>query len=102
MLTSLFFIFVKIKDEKIINYIIVFHFLFGCPPEKIDPPLYDSNYGKGLYILSENSISYYDYSNNELKENIFQTVNGNSISNLSSINTNSDNMYIVAENTVFC
>ena len=76
-------------------------FLFGCPPEKIDPPVYNSDYGKGLYILSENSVNYYNYSNNELKENIFQTVNGSPISNLKSLNVHSDDMYIVAENTLY-
>ena len=70
-------------------------------PEKIDPPVYDSDYGKGLYILSENNINYYDFINNELKENIFQTVNGNTISNLKSLNVHSDNMYIVVENTLY-
>ena len=67
MLTSLFFIFVKkLKMKKLLIISLFSIFLFGCPPEKIDPPLYDSNYGKGLYILSENSISYYDYSNNAM------------------------------------
>lgn len=76
-------------------------YFFGCTPEKIDPPVYDSDYGKGLYILSENNINYYDFSNNELKKNIFQTVNGNTISNLKSLNVHSDNMYIVSENTLY-
>ena len=72
MLTSLFFIFVKkLKMKKLLIYIIVFHFLFGCL-KKIDPPLYDSDYGKGLYILSENNINYYDYFNNELKKIYFK------------------------------
>ncbi len=102
MYTSLFFIFVKkFKMDKLFLISFFSIFLFGCPPEKIDSPVYDSDYGKGLYILSENSINYYDYKNNVLKENIFQTVNGNSISNLKSLNVNSENMYIVSENTLY-
>ena len=46
----------------------------ACPPETIDPPIYDQDYGKGLYILTENGVNFYNPKDSTLTENIFQKV----------------------------
>jgi len=76
-------------------------FLFGCPPEKTDPLVYEKDYGKGIYALTSTGVNYFDNKESVLKENIFTTVNGQSISNASSFNLIGKDMYIVSENTLY-
>ena len=47
------------------------------------------------------SVNYYDTKNNELNENIYQSTNGTSISNINSINKHNNSIYIVSENTLY-
>ena len=56
---------------------------------------------KGLYVLTENSVNYYDTKSNELYENIYLSANGTSMSNLNSINKHANSIYIVSENTLY-
>ena len=73
----------------------------SCQPEGNIDPINNIEYGKGLYVLTENSVNYYDTKNNELNENIYQSTNGTSISNLNSINKHANSIYIVSENTLY-
>ena len=73
----------------------------SCQPEGNIDPINNIEYGKGLYVLTENSVNYYDTKNNELNENIYQSANGTSISNLNSINKHANSIYIVSENTLY-
>ena len=73
----------------------------ACPRETIDPPIYDKDYGKGLYILTENGVNFYDFDKDTLKENIYSTVNGTFLQNPSSLNIYSNKMYIVTQNTFY-
>ncbi|MBT5858332.1 MAG: hypothetical protein HOH88_00525 [Flavobacteriales bacterium] len=75
-------------------------FLMACPKETIDPPIYEK-YGKGLYILTENGVNFYDFNEGVLKEDIYSTVNGNYLQNPSSLNSYSNKMYIVTQNTFY-
>ncbi len=71
----------------------------ACPPETIDPPVYNKDYGDGLYILTEKGVNFYDLSKDTLKEDIFTTVNSISLINPSSINTYGKKIYLVTANT---
>ena len=73
----------------------------ACPSEKIDPNIYEKDYGEGIYALTSNGVNYFDPKQSELKQNIFSTVNGQYISNLSSFNLIGKDMYIVSENTLY-
>lgn len=85
------------KNLYILSIVI---FIFGCKPDN-DPIISISNdYGKGLYILTEDGVNFYDYKNNELKENIFSTVNGLSLTNPSALRNYSERMYIVTKSTL--
>lgn len=80
-------------------------FIFACSPEDIDPPTYPSEYGKGMYILTEQGVTYYDYNSPDtariVKENIFQNVNSKSISNPSSLKIINEDIYIVSQHTLY-
>ncbi len=79
-------------------FILITVLIFGCKPDN-DPIISPSNdYGKGLYILTEEGVNFYDYKNNELKENIYSSVNGLSLINPSSLRNYGERMYIVTEN----
>ena len=47
--------------KKILLLLSASFLLTACPPETIDPPIYDKDYGKGLYILTENGVNFYDF-----------------------------------------
>lgn len=97
---SLFIIFVKNFNMKKIFLLLSSSFLFmACPPESIEPPIYNKDYGKGLYILTENGVNFYDFDEGVLKEDIYSTVNGGSLQNPSSLNIHGNKMYIVTKNT---
>ena len=79
-------------------FILITVLIFGCKPDN-DPIISPSNdYGKGLYILTGEGVNFYDYKNNELKENIYSTVNGLSLINPSALRNYGERMYIVTEN----
>lgn len=78
-------------------FILITVLIFGCKPDN-DPIISPSNdYGKGLYILTEEGVNFYDYKNNELKENIYSSANGLSLINPSSLRNYGERMYIVTE-----
>jgi hypothetical protein len=87
--------------QKIFFLIVASFFLMACPSEKIDPNIYEKDYGEGIYALTSNGVNYFDPKQSELKQNIFSTVNGQYISNLSSFNLIGKDMYIVSENTLY-
>ncbi|MGY8989695.1 MAG: hypothetical protein ACKVJA_05510 [Flavobacteriales bacterium] len=85
--------------KKILLLLFVSFLLMACPPETIDSPIYDKDYGKGLYILTEKGVNFYDFDEDTLKEDIYSTVNGALLQNPSSLNIYGDKMYIVTKNT---
>ena len=47
---------------KRVLYLLAFSiFLFNCKPEETPDPVYDSDYGEGLYILTDQGLVYFDY-----------------------------------------
>ena len=79
-----------------------------CGTEDASPIIYDNDYGDGLYVLTEQGVTYYDYdhqddhmNSNNIKENIFQRVNSHSISNPSSLEIINEDMYIVSSNSLY-
>ena len=73
--------------QKISLLIVTSFFLMACPSEKIDPNIYEKNYGEGIYALTSNGVNYFDPKQSELKENILSNVNGISLSDASSLKT---------------
>ena len=77
--------------------------IFSCTPDDAVDPL-SKDYGRGLYILTDNGITYYDYtssdSNKIIEENIFTKINGKSLSDVRSLNIYGDYLYIVTQHSV--
>ncbi len=87
--------------NKIFFLLSAFFLFVACSPETIEPPIYDKDYGKGLYILTENGVNFYDFDEGTLKEDIYSTVNGGSLQNSSSLTIYGNKMYIVTQNTLY-
>ena len=81
--------------------ILTFLVIISCSKDSENPPVYEKDYGKGLYILTENGVNFYDFQEGILKEDIYMTVNGESLQNPSSLNIHNDKMYIVTKNTLY-
>lgn len=68
---------------RILLFLNVILLLISCKPEDPDLPIYSEDYGDGLYILSDQGVSFYNYQDTValVKNNIFSSVNGISITN---------------------
>ena len=91
---------------KRVLYLLAFSiFLFNCKPEETPDPVYASDYGEGLYILTDQGLVYFDYNSPDtakiIKENIFQEVNSHAIISPSSLNIINNDLYIVSSNTLY-
>ena len=90
---------------KNIHYLVfIFIIFFACNDDPIEPFEHLSEYGEGLYILTEQGVTYYDISIDSakiIKENIFQKVNSQALSNTSSLSIINDDIYIVSEKVLY-
>ena len=84
---------------RLLNYLlVVLLFVSACKKESEDTPTYSKDYGSGMYIVTENGISFYD---GEVVENqIYQKVNGSSILNGKKIKFRGTKAYIVTDNQI--
>ena len=94
--------------KQIVVILISSFFFYQCGTEDTPPIVYDNDYGNGLYVLTEQGITYYDYdhadehvNSNNVKENIFQKVNSQVIMNPSSLEIINQDMYIVSSNSLY-
>jgi len=80
---------------KLLNYLlVVFLFVSACKKdEKVVAPVLPADYGSGMYIVTENGISFYD--GEVVEDQIYKKVNGSSIINPKSIRINGNKGYIV-------
>ena len=85
---------------KSLNYLLVVLLLISaCKDETRRTPVFPANYGSGMYIATENGISFYD---GEIVNNqIYKKVNGSSVLNGNKIKFNEDEAYFVNDNHLF-
>jgi len=84
---------------KLFNYLLVILlFVSACKKESEDTPAYPKDYGIGMYIVTENGISFYD--GEVVKNQIYQKVNGSSILNGKKIKFRGTKAYIVTDNQI--
>lgn len=90
----------KIYHMKLINYLLIaLVFVSSCKEEDtVETPVLPSDYGKGMYIATENGVSFYD--GEVVKNQIFKGVNGTSISSVSKIKFKGTKAYIAAGNQI--
>jgi len=99
-LPPFFLYLLKIYHMKLINYLLIaLVFVSSCKEDTKDPaPSFAKNYGDGMYIVTDNGISFYD--GEVVKNQIYQTVNGAALSNPKKIKFNGTKAYIVTENQI--
>jgi len=85
---------------KLLNYLLVVLLLVSaCKKDtKEDTPVLPADYGSGMYIVTENGISFYD--GEVVKNQIYKKVNGNSILNGKKIKFRGTKAYIVTDNQI--
>ncbi len=88
---------------KILKYFLLFIVVFSaCKKEEDDPVVQLPNdYGNGMYILTDQGVSFYNYlaadSLRAVKENIFQNVNNKNILQPKGLHISGEKAYIVGD-----
>ena len=88
---------------KILKYFLILSvFISSCKKE--DEEILETlprNYGKGMYILTDQGISYYNYlvvdTLRTVKNNIYQSVNNTNIIQIKSMHISGNSVYIIAD-----
>ena len=90
----------KIYHMKLINYLLIaLVFVSSCKEDTEEPaPSFAKNYGDGMYIVTENGVSFYD--GDEVKNQIYKEVNGATLSNPKKIKFQGTKAYIVTNNQI--
>ena len=85
---------------KLLNYLlVVLLFVSACKEDgKEENPVFPADYGSGMYIVTENGISFYD--GEVVKNQIYKKVNGSSILNGKKIKFRGTKAYIVTDNQI--
>jgi hypothetical protein len=85
---------------KLINYLLIaLVFVSSCKEEEDDPaPTFAKDYGDGMYIVTENGVSFYD--GQVVKNQIYKQVNGTTLSNPKKIKFRGTKAYIVTDNQI--
>tara|TARA_B100000902_G_scaffold271729_1_gene257684 strand:- start:5842 stop:6906 length:1065 start_codon:yes stop_codon:yes gene_type:complete len=85
--------------KNLTKFILLILIFTSCEKEDSKQNVIPDNYGKGMYVVSDLGISYYDYKvgNDSIISNIFQSVNASSVINPKSIKFYDDNAYIIGD-----
>ena len=97
-----FSIFTKKKMRLLNSVIIIVILLFSCKEDEDNTPIFDENYGEGMYVVTSNGVSFYNYKDSlaEVVNQIYKTVNNSSINNTKRIKFRGSEAYILAENYI--
>ena len=102
-IVSLFLYLLKIYIMKLINYLLaVLIFISSCKESEVDSPIFDENYGEGMYIISDIGVSFYNYQDSlpQVINQIYKTVNNITVDNPKKIKFRDSRAYILAENHI--
>jgi hypothetical protein len=102
-ITWLFLSLPKIKNMKLFNYLLIATLLISsCKEDEADAPIFDENYGEGMYIVTDIGVSFYNYKDSlaQVINQIYKTVNNITISNPKKIKFNGGKAYILADNYI--
>ena len=74
----------------------------SCKDDEVDIPVFDENYGEGMYIVTDKGISFYNNTDTlgEVQNQIFKSVNNTTIINPKKIKFNGTKAYIIADNYI--
>jgi hypothetical protein len=88
---------------KLFNYLLIATLLISsCKEDEADAPIFDENYGEGMYIVTDIGVSFYNYKDSlaQVINQIYKTVNNITISNPKKIKFNGGKAYILADNYI--
>ena len=88
---------------KLFNYLLIATLLISsCKEDEADGPIFDENYGEGMYIVTDIGVSFYNYKDSlaQVINQIYKTVNNITISNPKKIKFNGGKAYILADNYI--
>jgi hypothetical protein len=98
-LPPFFLYLLKIYHMKLINYLLIaLVFVSSCKEENEPVPTFAKDYGDGMYIVTENGVSFYD--GEVVKNQIYKEVNGDALSNPKKIKFKGKKAYIVSDNQI--
>ena len=84
---------------KLINYLLIaLVFVSSCKEDNEPAPTFAKDYGDGMYIVTENGVSFYD--GKVVKNQIYKEVNGATLSNPKKIKFKGKKAYIVSDNQI--
>ena len=74
----------------------------SCKEDEIDTPVFNENYGEGMYIITDIGVSFYDNTDSlaVVQNQIFKSVNNTTIINPKKIRFNGTKAYIIADNYI--
>ncbi len=90
---SLFLYLQKKYLMKIYYYFIIAILFFSCKQDEVEPIIYDNNYGEGVYITSDQGISFYNGST--IMNNIYNEVNNTLLVNPKKVKFGGEKGYII-------
>lgn len=77
---------------KLVNLLLIaLVFVSSCKEEETDNPTFTKDYGSGMYIATDNGISFYD--GEEVKDQIYKKVNGTALQNVNKIKFRGTKLY---------
>ena len=95
-LPPFFLYLLKIYHMKLINYLLIaLVFVSSCKEENETVPTFAKDYGDGMYIVTENGVSFYD--GEVVKNQIYKEVNGATLSNPKKIKFKGKKAYIISD-----
>jgi len=85
---------------KSIHYLLIaLVFISSCKEDTEEQPNLPNDYGSGLYIATDNGVSFYD--GETVKNQIYRKVNGTILSNVERIKFKGTKAYILADHNLF-
>ena len=84
---------------KLINYLLIaLVFVSSCKEDTVPAQSFAKDYGSGMYIVTDNGISFYD--GDVVKNQIYKNVNATTLSNPKKIKFKGTKAYIIANNQI--
>jgi len=83
---------------KLFNYsLIALILISSCKESEVDAPIFDENYGEGMYVITDMGVSFYKYKDSlaQVTNQIYKTVNNITINNPKRIKFRGEKAYIL-------
>ena len=88
--------------KSIYYFLLASIIISSCKQSEVDTPIFDNNYGAGMYIVSDMGVSSYNYQDSlpQVINQIYKTVNNITVDNPKKIKFRDSRAYILAENHI--